>query len=112
MKSWFKVAGLALLAAALGLGGYFWFRTPEWQRCYAKATGGMTLAQVREVMGRDEDPADERQTATGEFERSWTFDDGGVTLTVVFGPDGRSTYIEFGPDFCGVTPLMEKYIKK
>jgi hypothetical protein len=94
----------------LALADFFWLRTPELQRCYRQVTGGMTLAEVREVMGRDEDPPDTRQTSTGEFERSWTFDD--ARITVVFDPDGHSKYKEFTPDSCGVTPLMEKYKKE
>ena len=71
----------------------------------------MTVDEVRAVMGRKEDPPDERMTTTGEFERSWTFEDGG-RYTVVFDKGGRSTYKEIAPEHCGVTPLMGKYVKE
>jgi hypothetical protein len=73
---------------------------------------GMTLDQVRQIMGRNEDEPDERETSSGEFERSWTFAADGGRITVVFDQNGRSTYKEFAPDDCGVTPLMDKYISK
>lgn len=71
----------------------------------------MTLAEVRDVMGFDEDSPDKRPTITGEFERSWSFADGG-RITVVFDPNGRSVGKEIAPSDCGNTPLMEKYSNK
>lgn len=73
--------------------------------------GGMTVDEVRKAMGREEDQPDERMTTTGEFERSWTFEDG-TRYTVVFDKDGRSIYKETAPTHCGVTPLMSKYAKE
>ncbi len=69
----------------------------------------MTLEQVRTAMEREEDPSDARQTTTGEFERSWSFADGG-RITVVFDAEGHWFCKEIGPVGCGVTPLMGKYV--
>jgi hypothetical protein len=76
---------------------------------YSQVRGKMSLDEIRKVMGRPEDPPDKRRTTTGEFERSWTFEDGG-RYTFVFDKDGWSTYKEMAPAFCGVTPLMGKCI--
>src|SRR4051794_32157377 len=97
-----------VLVLAVMFGVDRWLYVPEWQRRYSQVVGGMTVDQVRQVMGRSEDREEERKTTTGEFEHSWTFVDG-VRLTVVFDKTGRSTYKEFAPSFCGVTPLMGKY---
>jgi hypothetical protein len=80
-------------------------------RRYSSVVQGMTVEQGRRVMGRQEDQPDERPTTTGEFERSWSFEEEGVRFTVVFDQAGRSTYIELGPTSCGVTPLQGKYNK-
>ena len=72
----------------------------------------MTLDLVRQIMGGNEEEPDKRETETGEFERSWTFAAGGGRITVVFDQNGRSTYKEFVPSYCGVTPLMAKCISK
>jgi len=96
-----------------------WFRTTrslradlEWQRAYSQVTGGKIVAEIREIMGQDEDKSDHRTTAEGEFEKSWTFEESGVRITVVFNQKGQSIYKEFGPSFCGVTPLMGKLLPK
>jgi hypothetical protein len=78
---------------------------------YSQVVGGMTVEQVREVMGRGEDRPNERKTTTGEFARSWTFA-GGIRLTFVFSKDGKVTYKELAPSYCGVSPLMAKYVKE
>jgi len=109
MKKRLAISGVALAVIAIGIVAYWWFRTPELVRCYSRITGPMTLTQVRDVMGREEDPPDPRRTTTGEFERSWSFSDGG-RITVVFDPNGNSRYKEIAPCECGVTPLMGKYI--
>jgi hypothetical protein len=101
-----------IVVIAVSLGIRQWVITSQWKRSYARVTGGMTLDQVRQAMGRDEDEPDERLTTTGEFERSFTFAESGICLTVVFSPDGVSTYKELGPIYCGVTPLMGKYVEK
>jgi hypothetical protein len=82
----------------------------EMARRYASVVAGMTVEQVRQVMGKQEDEPDKRPTTTGEFERSGSFENG-VRFTVVFDKDRRSTYIELGPTSCGVTPLQGKYIR-
>src|SRR5271170_4819242 len=88
-----------------------WHDEAKLAQRYSEVVGGMTVDQVRQVMGRNEDQPDERQTTTGEFERSWTFKNG-VRFTVVFDKDGHSVYKEIAPDECGVTPLMGIYVKK
>jgi hypothetical protein len=112
VKRWLKMLGLLLVIGAVGIGVYWWLHRPaEWQRCYASVRGGMTLDQVRQIMGRGEDAHDNRATATGEFERSWTFAEDGACITVVFARNGSAMYIEYGPSYCGVTPLMGKLVK-
>jgi hypothetical protein len=86
-------------------------RDSEMARRYSSVVAGMTVEQVRHVMGKQEDEPNDYKTSTGEFERSWSFEDG-VRFTVVFDKDGRSTYIELGPTYCGNTPLMSKYVKE
>ena len=88
-----------------------WFYVPHWQRAYSRVVGGMTLDEVRRVMGRFEDLPDERVTETGELERHWTFEPD-FRLTIVFDKNGRATYREMAPNYCGVTPLMGKYHEK
>jgi hypothetical protein len=61
------------------------------------------VEQVREIMGRNEETPNGRFGKAGEFERTWIVDD--AAITIVFDRDGRSCYREFGPSFCGVTPL-------
>ena len=73
-------------------------------REYARIVGGMTVDEVRDVMGREEDIPDNRRTATGEFERSWTFEDG-TRYTIVFDNEGRSTYKELAPAFAAIRLL-------
>jgi hypothetical protein len=117
MKFWNKltsvllVVGVFLVVGAIAFGVHQWLRN-TWERRYSRVTGGMTVNQVREEMGRDEDQPDERTTEAGEFERSWTFHESGVRITVVFDRNGHSTYQEFGPSFCGVTPLMGKLLPR
>ena len=101
-----------LIISVTAFGVMWWHRASEYRRCYARVLGGMTLDQVRQIMGGNEDEPDERETETGEFERSWTFAANGARITVVFDKTGRSTYTEHGPSGCGVTPLMDKYISK
>jgi hypothetical protein len=104
-----------LLCALLAIAGLFyvarWLDLREWQGRYARVAGGMTVDEVRQVMGKMEDTQDRRRTISGEFERSWTFP-GGVRVTVVFDSNGRTIYIEHGLTDCGVTPLMGKYVKE
>ena len=106
-----RIAGL-LAAVATIIAVILWFRTPDWKRCYAQITSKMTVHQVREIMGRDEDESDNGTTAAGEFEKSWTFDGSDTRITVVFDQNGHSIYKELAPSFCGVTPLMGKLIPK
>jgi hypothetical protein len=111
--NWKKLASVLLIAAmAVGVGRWL-YRASGRQglQSYAQVLGGMTLDEVRAVMGKSEDSPDERGTTTGEFERSWTFPDG-ARYTVVFDKEGRSIYKEIAPDYCGVTPLMGKYIEE
>lgn len=96
---------VSTIAIALSL----WLRSNEFNRCYSQIKGGMTVDQIRDVIGREEDSPDPRPTVTGEFERSWSFSDGG-RITVVFNPNGRSIFKEIAPVDCGVTPLMGKYV--
>jgi hypothetical protein len=109
MKTRFVVVGIALAATMTAIAGYWWFRTPELVRCYAQITSGMPIEQIREIIGREEDPPDSRPTINGEFERSWSFSDGG-RITVVFDAAGTLVYKEIAPIGCGVTPLMGKYV--
>lgn len=96
---------VATIAIVLSL----WLKSNEFDRCYVRIKGGMTVDQIRDLVGREEDSQDLRPTITGEFERSWSFSDGG-RITVVFGPNGRSIYKEIAPVDCGVTPLMGEYV--
>jgi hypothetical protein len=100
------------MVTAIGVCRWLYVRSgAEGLQGYSQVVGGMTVDEVREIMGRKEDPPDERMTMTGEFERSWTFEDG-ARYTVVFDKNGRSIYKEIAPDYCGVTPLMGKYVKE
>src|SRR5262245_37659716 len=113
MKSRFKKLVCLLLFIVVVVGvSRRWLAAAEVPglQSYAKVSGGMTVEEVRQIFGREEDPADERKTATGEFERSWTFGKG--RFTVVFDCEGRSYYKELAPAYCGVTPLMDKYEAK
>lgn len=103
-----KSLGALLIVAVIVLGVVNHWRTNRAKRAYLQVTGGMTMAEVQEIMGRPEDEAEDAITAEGEFERSWTFHESGERLTVVFDSNGRSRYKEHGLDGCGVTPLMDK----
>jgi hypothetical protein len=103
MKYWLKRTGLLLVVASIALSVYCWFRTPEVDRCYRQVEAGMTVDQVRQIMGCDEELPNGIIGAAGEFERTWAVGD--ARITVAFDRNGRSSYKEFGPDFCGVTPL-------
>jgi hypothetical protein len=116
--NWKRLLCLLVVLTAVAIGVVF--AVDRWRhghdeaqmaRRYSGVVAGMTVDQVRQVMGRNEDQPDERQTTTGEFERSWTFENG-VRFTIVFDKDGHSFYIELAPDYCGNTPLMGKYIKE
>jgi hypothetical protein len=109
MKCW-KMVGLSLILGAMALAVEQWLRESAWARSYSSVTVGMTVNQVRHAMERDEDAPDERNTLAGEFERSWTFQESGVRITVVFDQHGLSSYKEFGPSYCGVTPLMGELV--
>ena len=112
MSTRMKFVGIGVISViAIAVAVYWWLQPPELVRCYSRIAGPMTLKQVREAMGRDEDPPDERKTTTGDFERSWSFPDGG-RITVVFDAGGHWFYKEIGPSDCGVTPLMGKYIEE
>lgn len=107
-----KTLATALSAVAIAMGLWSWLNDRSGRQglqAYSIVVGGMTVGEVREIMGREEDPPDERRTTTGEYERSWTFKDG-TRYTVVFDKQGRSIYKEIAPGYCGVTPLMGKYI--
>ena len=108
--NWKRLSCLLLLVAVV-LPLSRWHSETALMHRYAQIVGGMTVEQVREVMGRNEDQPDQRTTTTGEFERSWTFQDG-TRFTFVFGSDGKLTYSEIAPSYCGVTPLMTKYVKE
>jgi hypothetical protein len=115
--NWMRLS-CVLLALAVAFAADRWLAASEQERRdaemahrYSSVVGGMTVEQVRQVMGKQEDQPTERKTTTGEFERSWSFMEEGWRITVVFDKDGRSTYIEHGPTDCGVTPLQGKYIK-
>ena len=103
MKYWIKWFGVAVGLAFIICAAYLWVRIPFSERCYRQIQAQMTLDQVRQIMGFDEEKSNERIGPAGEFERTWTVDD--VRITVVFDRTGHSSYKEFGPDFCGVTPL-------
>ena len=102
---------IALCVSALAIGAYSWFEATRGARAFAQVRWNMTVDEVRKIMGRQEDPPDKRRTKTGEFELSWTFERSG-RYTVVFNQEGRSTYKEIAPYYCGVTPLQDKYIEE
>lgn len=99
------------LVALVFVAGRLW-RTPAWQRGLSQVENGMTVEQVREVMGRDEETPNGHNTANGEFERSWMFAENGVRCTVAFDKDGRVIYREFGPSYCGTTWLSGKFVQE
>ena len=113
-KSLAAVAIVIGVAIAMTMGAYRWLLIKpgaEALRGYSRVEWGMTIDEVREAMGRNEDPPDERMTMTGKFERSWTYEDG-ARCTVVFDRDGHSIYKEIAPSYCGVTPLMGEYVEE
>ena len=77
MSNTSKFAGALLAFVVIAIGMILWFRTTrslradlEWQRAYSQVTGGKIVAEIREIMGQDEDKSDHRTTAEGEFEKS------------------------------------------
>ena len=56
MKARFAAAGIVFAAVTCIVGAYWWYRTPDQLvRCYSRITGGMTITQVREVIGHSVD---------------------------------------------------------
>jgi hypothetical protein len=111
--SWKKLTCVVLVVGAAFLVDLWLCFPAERQglQGYSRVVGGMTVEEVRQVMGRGEDQPDGRITTTGEFQRSWTFENG-ARYNVVFDKDGPSIYKEIAPAGCGVTPLIGKYVNE